>query len=121
MKGFILTLEAGIAAVIMFSFLFVVIQLQAGEPELSRISYSCLKDLDNKGYLRFYALNDENSLNQYLEDCLPTLSDFQIKVCNTSICPADNLPSKDIFLTGYIIAGDTEFNQTLINLWVWSK
>lgn len=121
-KGFIKTMEAGIAIVlILASVVFLFTQKEEYEPQLSSVGYNCLKNLDNSGILRYYAENKmESSLISDLRDCIPPLFNYNVKICITSSCISQLPSDKDIFLSSYLIAGDDSIEPTLINLWVWS-
>ena len=113
------TLEAVIATIIIFSFIFTFMAPRSTIDE--RISYNCLKNLDNEDVLREYAFNNLVSLNNSLDECLPKILDYQVKVCSTMDCKPDLLPNTTVILTNYIIAGDSTFSPAQINLWVWKR
>jgi len=122
-KGFVKTLEAGIAiGLILVSMVFLFPQKTKIEPQLSDTAYECLRYLDNRGVLEYYTVNGkQENLISDIRTCLPPLSDFTVKICKTSSCGTTLPYNKTIFLSGYLIAGDNSVNPTLINLWVWSK
>ena len=121
-KGFVKTLEAGIAiSLILVSMVFLFPQKTKTEPQLSETAYDCLRYLDNKGVLRYYAVNNrQEDLVSDLRGCLPPLYSYTVKICTTSSCGTTLPDDKTIFLSSYLIAGENSFNPTLINLWVWS-
>lgn len=124
MKGYIQTLEAVIAAIIILSALVYIFSLRATIPENSLYpnAYSCLKSLDDNGKLRYYAYNSlEDSLRNELRNCLPPLAEFNVRICKTNDCSYEVPQNKTVALTSYLISGDVEFQPNLINLWVWSK
>jgi hypothetical protein len=121
MKGFIKTLEAGIAIVLMLvSIVFLFIQKNVYEPQIADVGYNCLKNLDNNGTLRYYTENKlESNLISDIRSCIPPLFNYTVKICTTSVCISQLPSGKTIFLSSYIIAGDNSFNPTLVNLWIW--
>ena len=122
MKGFIKTLEAVLGVILIVIPLFTLYTPQRIEEQLSDIGYNCLKDLDNKNLLKYYAINNMNTeLNNSLRDCLPYLIEFNFKICKTSVCSINVPENKTVFLSSYIIAGYETVDPTLINLWLWSK
>lgn len=122
-KGFVKTLEAGIAiALILVSMVFLFPEKTVGKPDISKTGYNCLKYLDYKGTLRHYAINNmEASLIFDLRSCIPPSLDYKAKICSTSFCSSQTPADKEVFLSSYLIAGEDSFKPTLINLWVWSK
>ena len=123
MKGFIKTLEAGIAIVLMLvSIAFLFTQRETHKTQISDVGYNCLKNLDNNGTLRYYSENNlEADLISDLRSCIPPLFNYSVKICTSSNCILQLPSSKEIFLSSYLIAGESSFEPTLINLWVWSE
>jgi len=123
MKGFSHTLETVFGALlILITLLNIYTNPPRTETKLSELGYNCLSSIDNKGFLRYYALNALYSdLNNKLRDCLPFLIDFKFRICSTSDCSIQLPESKSVFLSSYFIAGNDSFNPTLINLWIWFK
>ena len=78
MKGYIKTLEAGIAIVlILVSMIFLFSERTKQEPQISDTGYNCLKYLDYKGILRYYAVNNlESNLISDLRGCIPLILDY---------------------------------------------
>ncbi|OGI11726.1 hypothetical protein A3K64_00335 [Candidatus Micrarchaeota archaeon RBG_16_36_9] len=122
MKGFIKTVEAGIAIVLMLvSIVFLFVQNKPYEPQIADLGYNCLKNMDDDGTLRYYAENNlESNIISDLRYCIPPLFDYKVKVCTTSHCISELQTDKTIFLSSYIIAGSDSFNPRLVNLWIWS-
>lgn len=122
-KGFEKTLEAAIAIVlILVSIVFLFTGKEITEPQMSVTGYECLKNLDNQGLLRYYAVNDlGDSLSASLKTCIPSLLNYTTKICSTSACSTILPVNKTVFLSTYLIAGDNSLNPRLVNLWVWLK
>jgi len=122
-KGYVKTLESVIAIVlILISIVFLFPEKTRTEPQISDTGYNCLKYLDFKGVLRYYAVNDlESNLISDLRSCLPPILDYKAKICTTSICNTQLPEYTTVFLSSYLIAGEDSVEPTLINLWVWSK
>ena len=123
MKGFIKTLEAGIAIVLMLvSIVFLFTQREAHKTQMSDAGYNCLRNLDNNGTLRYYSENNlEAELTSDLRGCIPPLFNYSVKICTSSSCISQLPFNKEIFLSSYLIAGESSFEPALINLWVWSE
>ena|SRR3990172_2719655 len=117
------TLEALIGAItLLIAVVILFPPISASQNQTPTISFNCLKDLDNKGFLRYYAENFQTSdMQDKLRICMPTILDFSVKICDASVCNPDALPNKEIFLSQYLIAGDQNSENRLISLWVWSK
>ena len=117
------TLEALVAAIILLVSIVVLIPPSIfSQPQIPSISYACLKDLDNKGFLRFYAENlQEEEMENQLKNCMPSNLDYSVKICNTPVCNPGSLPNKEIILSSYLIAGDQNSENRLINMWVWFR
>jgi len=96
---------------------------QQNEINFSDITYSCLSNLDQRGLLRYYAINNMNTeLNNSLKSCLPPIADFTFKTCSSSSCIDTTIPyNKTVYLSTYFIAGENSYNRKIINLWIWSK
>ncbi len=121
-KGYTQTLEQVLGSVLVLTIL---ITLFTPRPttnlQLSALGFNCMKDLDNKGLLRYYAVNNLiNDLNNSFQSCLAAFN-YDFKVCFTTDCNGSLPTNKDIFLSSYFIAGDSDFKPRLINLWVWLK
>jgi hypothetical protein len=117
------TLEALISAIILLATIVILFSpLVFSQPQIPSISYNCIRDLDNKGFLRQYAENYQlDDLKNKLKDCMPSNLDYSAKICNTPACNPDSLPNKEVYVTSYILAGDQNSENRLINLWVWFK
>ena len=122
MKGYVKTLEAIIAVVlILVSMVFLFPEKTRVEPQASDIGYNCLKYLNYEGVLRYYAVNNlESDLINDLGNCLPPILSYTAKICTYTPCNTELPADKTTFLSSYLIAGEDSINPTLINLWVWS-
>lgn len=120
-KGFLYTLEAMIASLLILSSLLLIYNIQ--EPKSEKIpielGYNCLKEMDYKGFLRNYVLNnDVQQINNYLDDCLPKTIDSSISFGEQVTLPTN----VSVVIVDYLIAGEKDtFNPVLINLYMWSK
>jgi len=124
MKGFIKSLEAFIAAIMIFIVLIILFPPQTKlDAQVRTLSYNCIVYLDNKGSLRYnIEHNLDSSITSDLRSCLPVTLDFSFKYCSVSSCPPDSLPvNKTIVSTVYLIAGVSTPKPYVFNLWVWSK
>jgi len=123
MKGFVKTLESALAIVlVLIAVIFIFSPQPKPEPQISNIGYNCLKYLDDKGVLRYYAVNNlESNLKNDLKNCLFPMFNYIAKICKTASCSIQTPQNKTVFLSSYLIAGDETISPTLINLWIWSS
>lgn len=123
MKAMLYTLEAILGAVLVLVGIISIFPIQQQKEMIfSDVGYSCLSYLDQKGFLRYYAVNDMvTELNNSLKNCLPSVTDFKIKICSSSDCKDTTPIDKNVYLSSYLIAGENTYNNKLINLWVWLK
>lgn len=123
MKAMLYTLEAILGAVLVLVGIISIFPIQQQKEMIfSDVGYSCLSYLDQKGFLRHYAVNDMvTELNNSLKNCLPSVADFKIKICSSSDCKDTTPTDRDVYLSSYLIAGENAYNNKLINLWVWLK
>ncbi len=123
MKGYLFTLESMIASILLLSVLLIVYNGSVQPHEFGTVSiaesaYNCLKDLDNRGILRYYALNNDTKIRGYIRPCLPMSLNFSIGFCET--CATTNA-NKTVVSIKYIIAGDgSRFQPTTVNMLAWS-
>lgn len=125
MKGVMYTLEAMIAALLIMSTIVSIYSFPKQQETLDTIiikekGYSCLKDIDNRGLLRYYALsNDSAGIKTYFRNCLPKSLNFSTNFCQS--CASDIPRNKTIVSLNYLIAGEgTLFQPTNANLFLWS-
>jgi hypothetical protein len=125
MKGFMYTLEAMIAALIILSALVTVYsfsrqQENFGSAAIKEKGYSCIKDMDSRGILRHYALsNDSAGIRGYFQGCLPRTLNFSVSFCAS--CAAGLPGNMTIESVNYLIAGEgATFQPTSISLFLWS-
>jgi len=118
------TMEAILGSIlILIGIIFIFPAQQSSEISFSDIGHSCLKQLDQEGLLRYYAINNMDiELNNSLKSCLPQISDFKFKICSTSDCIDTSIPyAKAVYLSSYIISGENTYNKKIINVWIWLR
>lgn len=125
MKGFMKTLEASIAVVLILGAAVALNNASPSYPErnLMEIGNDCLSNVHNGGLLDQYAMSgDDDGLSDALGDCIPKSLNYEVKICHSSDCSADGLPSdRTVVLSSRLISGDYhEFNPSVVNLWMWS-
>lgn len=124
-KGMVYTLEAVIAAVLILATVITVYSFSKQEAgfdaaTVKESGYSCVRSLDGRGVLRYYALaNDSVGARGYLKACLPRSVNFSIDFCAS--CAPDVPSNRTIVSVNYMIAGDAAlFQPTNTNLFLWS-
>jgi len=118
------TMEAILGSVlILIGITFITPTQQRADTSFSEAGYSCLRQLDQEGLLRFYAVNSMDAeLDNSLKSCLPPVSDFKFKICSSADCIDATIPyTKTVYLSSYLISGENTYNRKLINLCIWSK
>jgi len=124
MKATIHTIEAVLGVLIVLLGMTLIYPVREREEiQLTSIGRNCLKSLDQEGILKYYVSNDmSSSLNNSLRGCLPQITDFTFKVCDSVNCNADFIPeNKAIFVSSYIVSGYEGYEAKLVNLWLWLK
>ena len=120
MRGFIYTLEAVIAGIVIISFL----AFLAYEPPtvidegLNLKSYEILEGLDNQGLLRSYVVDENVSgLNSQITFFS---ANHTVQICNVNGACNGTIPNGSNVFTGtYIIAGDNDYNPHYVKLYLW--
>ena len=108
MRGFVQTLEASIAIILILATMVMLSDVTPSYPEKDflMIGNGCLDEIYLKGDLRTYAVSDmESALEDDLDDCLPGVLNYEVKICSSTDCSADDLPeSATIALVSRIIS-----------------
>lgn len=125
-RGMLYTLEAVIGAFLAFSTLLLVIFNPFSPPEfkfqtIRTKSYACLKALDKEAVLRdFVKQNETAKIENRLSDCMPSLTDYEVKICRRT-CTAATLPENETRVgVEYFIAGsESKFDPVKVLLVVW--
>lgn len=124
-KGMMYTLEAVMAAILILATLISVYSFSKQETgfdaaTIKENGYSCIKNLDSRGVLRYYALsNDSVGVRSYFQNCLPRSLNFSINFCAS--CAPDVPGNKTIVSVNYMIAGEAAlFQPSNANLFLWS-
>ncbi len=125
MKAMMHTLEAMIAALLILGTLVAVYSFPKPQESFDSVTmrekgYFCMKDADNRGLLRYYALaNDSIGIRNYFQGCLPRSLNFSLNFC--AACAADIPANRTVISMNYIIAGEgASFQPTNANLFLWS-
>ena len=122
-KGYIQTLEQVLGSVLVLTILITLFNPSSSTTnlQLSSLGFNCMKELDNKGLLRYYAVNNlTTDLNNSLQPCLSAFN-YDFNICSSTTCSSALPANKDIYLSSYFIAGENSFQPRLINLWIWLK
>ena len=126
MKGYLYTLEVLIALSIIFGAVLFVYRSPPPKPEseslfIKQSGFDALKYLDEKGVLRMYAYqNNESALENDLSSCLVKSIGFEAAFCYDS-CDSIGVPENqtvvavDYYISGYRSASDAK----KVRLYLW--
>ena len=122
-KGISFTLEAIISGLIIMTSMIFFFQLSGtGEVYhvgISEVGYDCLESLDEHGFLRDYAVNnDAASIESGLQDCLEGLN-YSVQVCSESCTPRSIPENTTVIVSRYFIAGNINPGPREIKLSLW--
>lgn len=120
-KGFWRTFESVLAVIILILFLLAIgakYKFPLPELDLSKTGYEMLKDLDSKGELRSYVVN-----NQY--DVLNSKINIEnynhsIQICNmANECYGEEPDARNVWVSTYIISGENTYDPREVRLFIW--
>ena len=121
MQGYVRTLEAVFAGIILIGFLVVLLKpTTLPETQDTEKAYAVLMELDKTGNLREYivsgnlsAINSKISLFPY---------NHSVVVCDSSGCAGEVPETPENIWTGeYLISGYDSFHPYVVKLFVWEK
>ena len=123
MKGIWYMLEALFAGIILITFL---VTLKAAylsmtpQEEASIEAYITLKELDESGLLRSYAVtNNYNGLNSEVN---LYYYNHSVEICNSQgNCYGEKPDSENIWVGSYMISGESGFAPRIVHLYLWRK
>jgi hypothetical protein len=122
-KGFVKTLEASIAIVlILASITFIAPERYLHDDKISEKAYWCLTNLDESGKLRYYSDNSlESEMNSDIRSCIPSAYNYSLRICYTASCIGYIPENKPVYTANYLISGGDVFRPSLTKIWLWSK
>ena len=123
MKGIWYMVEALVAGMVLITFL---VTLKATflsatpQEEASFEAYTILKELDESGNLRSYAVaNDFNGLNSEINIYY---YDHLVEICNPQGTCFGTKPTADnVWVGSYAVSGDSGFAPRIVNLYLWRQ
>ena len=148
-KGFIRTLEAVIAILIVFVFIYVLMQgslttKSKTSDSIKSMQEEILRGISESESLRSEVVNFDknegtknylgadistlsgNSIVEYVYDNLPTRfqQNYALVICETSCGIPGSLPNKEVYTTAVVITSSLESNcpeckPKIVRLWVW--
>ena len=123
MKGFIKTLEASIAVLLMLATVVMLYDMPVSNPEkyLSDAGEYCMDRIYDQGNLRNYvASGSESSMEDELDSCMPGIK-YKIKICSSTDCTATGLPNSTVVVVSRLISGNYyESDPKIVSIWMWS-
>ena len=72
--------------------------------------------------VRTYVLNDdEGSMGDDLDDCLPATMNYDLEMCSSTDCSSTIIPDDvTVVLVSRVVSGDSfEVDPGIVNLWMW--
>jgi len=123
MKGFIKTLEAVLAAIMLLSVAFYFYSTPQDDfSNIARTGEACINELNNQGLLRYYGSNNmEIDLKNAMDSCLPDILDYDVKICMSDNCKPSKTTSENVYTVDYVITGEDSIQPIIVRLWVWPK
>ena len=139
-RGFIRTLEAVLAVLIVLIFIFTVSQSSSGNSQVESIREleegilrGVVQDEDMRDCIVSTAQSDLDGISagtvcsevrQFIVNSLPNRfrDDFEFQVCESGNCVIPNLPDKNVYTAGAIISSsltDETYAPKLIRIWIW--
>jgi hypothetical protein len=121
MRGFWYTLEAAMGVTIILSFLFLLatnLNVQKVPEDLEIKAQELLKDLDDKGLLRSYAVAKNwsglnSQINYYSHN-------HTVQICDSEGTCVGSVPEgSNVWVGSYIIAGDSGYNPLVVKLYLY--
>jgi hypothetical protein len=122
-KGFVKTLEAAMAIVlILLSITFIAPERYFHADKITEKAYSCLTNMDQSGKLRYYSDNGfESDMASDIRSCIPASYDYSLRICYTTSCTGDIPENKPVYTASYLITGGEVIKPSLTKVWLWSK
>lgn len=118
MKGFWHTLEAAVGVIIILSFLFLLTSNpQYQSEDLKTKAMELLRDADNRGILRTYAISKNwSGLNSNIRYYT---YNHTIEICDFNRCYGILPNASNVWVGSYIISGKDDYNPLLIKLYIY--
>ena len=126
-KGYMKTLEAVIAVIILISFLLALLPREEAKPEtpqdIQLLQDTVFTTIQNDNYYRACVLsNNLNCITSFINSTFPYTLEFDAKICDLTSCPEPDLPDKSVYVSDLIISSNlTEFDTRLLRLFIWRK
>ncbi len=116
-------LEALLAGIILITFLVTIKTTYFSvtpEEEVSSTAYVILKELDDSGILRSYAVSDNyNALNSEIRNIY---YNHTIEICNPSgACFGEKPVADNVYVGSYFISGGNSYAPRIVNLYLWRQ
>ncbi len=132
-KGFLKTLEATIAIIIMLGFLIAILPKitnneKAVPADVSLVQEKVLREIEFNNTLRSEILSGStlDPINypityNFISDVIPETLNFTFNVCTIN-CPIPSLPEKTVYAKNLIISSNlTLYDQSLFRFFLWRK
>jgi len=120
-KGFWRTFESVLAVIILVFFVLALgvrYSFLPPQMDLSAVGYEILKDLDNRGELRPYVMNNQTGV---LESKISIPGrNHAIQICDFGdACYGTSPAGENVWVSTYIIAGENFYSPREVRLLIW--
>lgn len=127
-KGYLKTLEAVIAILILFIFISVIMprpkQTEAATPQnVLLLQDKVLDEIESNNTLRTAVLNkDATALDNFVKSLnIPPQYGYTILICSKDVCPLPQLPRGTVYVGNRVIATNyTSYTYGLVKFYLWN-
>lgn len=120
-KGFWRTLESVLAVMILVFFMLMLganYILQLPEVDLPKTGYEILNDMDNRGVLRPYAVNNQTEALE--SEISITGYNHTVQICNLEgVCLGEEPGGQNVWVSTYLISGWNTYKPREVKLFIW--
>ena len=128
-QGYLKTLEAVIAIVILFSFLTVILPRQNLDnvkvpSDVSLFQDAIFSEIESSSLYRSQILRDDvEGIHLFINKSIPEGMNYNLTLCKQVPCtPLIDIPTKTVYARSLIISSNlTEYNTRLLTLYLWKR
>ena len=126
-RGFIKTLEAIIAIILIILFLSIFIKREGvitKDDEKSTVANSLVNEIQSNDLLRNCVLNqDYKCIGSYLNKSIKNRYYYNFSICTLpNNCALSNLPKTDVYAKSFVITSNlTKINPSIIRIYLWNR
>ncbi len=127
-KGYMKTLEAIIAIIILISFLLALLPEKEPQPKIPQdirlLQTTIMNNIQNDEFSRQCILNDLPCVNDSISSIFPSTLKYTFTICDINIdnCVATGLPDKSVYVSDLVVSSTlSNPNTRLFRLYIWRK